>query len=355
LATRTTASHGFDAEPASGGLSIEASEGNEDRFREVYDLVARLAVPGSLDETLTEVVRASMQVVGADAGSIRLFDLPYLGSIQSRYPFVAHIGLSERYVRYFTDLPEPVYPQARLAIAAGRRVIVDDMYTHPAFLDHLDVVVAEGYRSLQATPLLSGNGSRAIGDVRTYFVERYTPPAEAFETLDLYAELAASAIERHRQIAELSRRRAELTTRIEERRDSLQRIHDQLERLESRAFALEPEDVRRLARSIDLETQRSLDDVTPSPASRDEAGEPGVEFPYGLSEREMDVLMWIWKGLSDKQIALAMGISRFTVFKHVRMVLQKLGADTRTQAGVRAEHEGLYRYMAEAATSAGRL
>jgi DNA-binding NarL/FixJ family response regulator len=331
-------------------LRGEVAAGSDNRFRAVYELVTRLAVAErndaslSLRAVLNEVLQASIQLVGADAGYIRLFEVLDLAPLERAFPFVAQVGISDRYLSYFSDLSEPVDVKARMAVASGRRVIIEDMFTHPSFQPHLEVVVAEGYRSLQSTPLMSANGARGIGNVCTYFIDTYTPPAETFETLDLYAELAASAIEAHQQIAELARHGRELTTVLQERDDSLRRIHDQLSRIQQRAFSLEPEDVRRLAHSIDLETQRALADA--------EAGAPaealtssGDEYPYGLSERELEVLVQIWQGMSDKQIALALGISRFTVFKHVRMVLQKLGADTRTQAGVRAEHEGLYRYL----------
>ena len=38
---------------------------------------------------------------------------------------------------------------------------------------------------------------------------------------------------------------------------------------------------------------------------------------FGLTEREYQVLILIVEGLSDKEIAVPLGISRFTVNKHV--------------------------------------
>jgi two-component system sensor histidine kinase KdpD len=74
------------------------------------------------------------------------------------------------------------------------------MTTHPAFQPHLSYVLAEGYTSMQATPLLTRGGQTA-GAIITCFVRRYTPPEEDLGLLDVYATLAAATIEREEQIA----------------------------------------------------------------------------------------------------------------------------------------------------------
>ena len=62
---------------------------------------------------------------------------------------------------------------------------------------------------------------------------------------------------------------------------------------------------------------------------------------FGLTEREYQVLTLIVEGLSDKEIAVPLGISRFTVNKHVRAVMCKMEASSRTEAAVRAIRIGL--------------
>jgi len=47
------------------------------------------------------------------------------------------------------------------------------------------------------------------------------------------------------------------------------------------------------------------------------------------------------EGLADKEIAERLGISRFTVNRHVRSLLLKLDATSRTQAAVKALKLGL--------------
>lgn len=61
-------------------------------------------------------------------------------------------------------------------------------------------------------------------------------------------------------------------------------------------------------------------------------GELSAELVAALSEREMDVLQLLAYGLSNKQIALRLGISEHTVKFHVSAIYTKLGAGNRTEA-----------------------
>jgi len=60
-----------------------------------------------------------------------------------------------------------------------------------------------------------------------------------------------------------------------------------------------------------------------------------------LSVRELDVLRGMAEGLSNKQIARTLEISEHTVKSHVNTILSKLGAQSRTEAVVRATRAGL--------------
>ena len=63
--------------------------------------------------------------------------------------------------------------------------------------------------------------------------------------------------------------------------------------------------------------------------------------PYHLTFREFTVLHHIAAGKADKEIAHELGISPFTVHKHVANILGKMNAASRTEAGVRALRDGL--------------
>jgi DNA-binding NarL/FixJ family response regulator len=63
--------------------------------------------------------------------------------------------------------------------------------------------------------------------------------------------------------------------------------------------------------------------------------------PYTLTERELEVLQLIVEGCSNALIAERLFITVGTVKTHVRNILNKLCADDRTQAAVRALRSGL--------------
>lgn len=67
--------------------------------------------------------------------------------------------------------------------------------------------------------------------------------------------------------------------------------------------------------------------------------EPGSPF-HPLSDREMEVLACVVRGMSNKEIARLLGISHQTVKNHVTSILRKFGVEDRTQAVVYALKHG---------------
>ena len=68
---------------------------------------------------------------------------------------------------------------------------------------------------------------------------------------------------------------------------------------------------------------------------------------YGLTFRELTVLNLVAAGRSDREIATVLSIGVRTANKHVENILSKMGASSRTEAGVRAVREGLLQVTAE--------
>jgi DNA-binding NarL/FixJ family response regulator len=62
-----------------------------------------------------------------------------------------------------------------------------------------------------------------------------------------------------------------------------------------------------------------------------------------LSPREMEILQHVTRGLSNKEIALSLGISHQTVKNHMTAILHKLDVEDRTQAAVYALRRGWVR------------
>lgn len=70
-------------------------------------------------------------------------------------------------------------------------------------------------------------------------------------------------------------------------------------------------------------------------------GERTAADPGALTEREMDVLRLITKGMSNREIALDLGVAEKTVKTHVSNILQKLHLADRTQAALYAVRQHL--------------
>lgn len=80
-------------------------------------------------------------------------------------------------------------------------------------------------------------------------------------------------------------------------------------------------------------SRRELDDwlISLTEGARRSYSEPGNPF-HPLSDREMEVLKCVVRGMSNKEIANLLEISHQTVKNHVTSILRKFGVDDRTQA-----------------------
>jgi DNA-binding NarL/FixJ family response regulator len=120
---------------------------------------------------------------------------------------------------------------------------------------------------------------------------------------------------------------------------------------------IQPEGLIRVVRSV-ISGEFVIDDERVDPArlerwleSRTESAmrlysEPGEPYEP-LSGREMEVLTLLTRGLSNKEIALSLGISHQTVKNHVTAILRKLNVEDRTQAAVCALRRGWVRLYSE--------
>ena len=68
---------------------------------------------------------------------------------------------------------------------------------------------------------------------------------------------------------------------------------------------------------------------------------PQVSRPAGLTEREVDVLRLIARGLANKEVAARLGISPKTVGHHIEHIYAKAGVTTRAGATLFAMEHGL--------------
>lgn len=96
------------------------------------------------------------------------------------------------------------------------------------------------------------------------------------------------------------------------------------------------------AREIRESIARLIDMETTNAAKVKEAARPILpEKSVLLSARQQQVLLLLAKGMSNKEIAGAMGLADTTVRDHVTEILRRLKAGNRTKAVVRAQQLGL--------------
>jgi transcriptional regulator EpsA len=62
-------------------------------------------------------------------------------------------------------------------------------------------------------------------------------------------------------------------------------------------------------------------------------GEDGERLE--LSSREEEIIDWVWRGVTNADIATALEISPFTVKNHVQRIFRKIGVSNRTQAAAK--------------------
>ena len=97
------------------------------------------------------------------------------------------------------------------------------------------------------------------------------------------------------------------------------------------------EAIRKVAVGENAWTRQELRRVTGALATPRLAAD--IEVP--LTRRESEVLEQLSHGLTNKEIALALGISYETVKEHVQHILRKVGVNDRTQVAVWAVRNGL--------------
>jgi DNA-binding NarL/FixJ family response regulator len=107
-------------------------------------------------------------------------------------------------------------------------------------------------------------------------------------------------------------------------------LRSMLAAVERGEVAISPVTAARILSEVARPTQR------PAPAGGGAASDPDH-----LTEREVDVLRLVVAGLRNKEIAADLGISENTTKFHLRNILEKLHAGSRTEVAARAVREGL--------------
>lgn len=70
--------------------------------------------------------------------------------------------------------------------------------------------------------------------------------------------------------------------------------------------------------------------------AQQEGSADSLRKPFGLTQRESEVLLWISHGKANKDIGDILGLSPRTVNKHLEQIYAKLGVENRASAAIRA-------------------
>jgi len=76
--------------------------------------------------------------------------------------------------------------------------------------------------------------------------------------------------------------------------------------------------------------------MSPCPDGEESLPPPQSIDGFGLTRREAEVLAWLSRGKTNRDISTILDTSPRTVQKHVEHIFQKLGVETRTAAAAKA-------------------
>ena len=184
------------------------------RMTRLHEVGTRLAGSGELTGLLEEILRATTEITGADAGGI-------FRRLEATGPLtvVAQVGFDPGSLEGFAEVG--------FATAPRERMVVDDV-TQSSILagsSALDALHAAGFAAVQSTPLVDRTGS-SLGKLSTYYRAPHHFDADELRWLDLLARQAADIIDRRRTDEVLARAQTELEERVAERTKSLALVHE---------------------------------------------------------------------------------------------------------------------------------
>jgi len=191
----TTRKKAEDAlQTSQGRLSVEL-----DAMQRLHGLVTRVLVSPDLSAAMQDVLSAAMNLTEAPMGTIQL-----MNPTTRKLEMVAHHGLRKDSLDHLCRMGSDPASACGRALSGARRVVVEDVLNDSHYAPFRDEIEVAGYRAVQATPLISRNGS-VMGILSTYHGESRTHSEGDLRFLDLYTRQAADLVERRRAEEELRR------------------------------------------------------------------------------------------------------------------------------------------------------
>lgn len=170
---------------------------------------SRLWRARTLSQGVEEMLAAVTELLGAEMGNVQLFD-----SQRGVLHIAAQYGFGKEFLEGFREVSVDDDSACGRALRGGQRIVIEDVETDPSYFPFLPLARAAGYRSVQSTPLISGDGT-PLGILSSHFRSPYRPPEQDLRRLDLYVIQAAEFIERCRRDEALRERDHRLQLALE--------------------------------------------------------------------------------------------------------------------------------------------
>jgi len=190
-------------------------------LRRAAEVSAAVAVQTDRGAILDHLVRAAAQGAGLRHLSVLLLD-----EAGETLAHTAAVGLPAAYTAAIDGLViGPDAGTCGIAAYRGATVITEDLLTDPAWDAYRHLAQPHGYRAVWSVPLL-GAGGRVLGTLAAYQTTPGRPTTRQREVLELYARLAAVAVEGASARAREARLRGEAEERAAELSAMVEQIPD---------------------------------------------------------------------------------------------------------------------------------
>jgi PAS domain S-box-containing protein len=144
-----------------------------------------------LEPSLISILDAIMELLGADFGNIQLYD-----SGTGKLRLVALRGFDERYRNRLAEVDGSEASTCARALAIRQQILIEDVDKESGFQEDLEWAAAAGFRAIQSTPLVTGNG-KLVGMLSTHFREPRRFSTLDLRLIDICARQASDAINAH--------------------------------------------------------------------------------------------------------------------------------------------------------------
>jgi hypothetical protein len=146
-------------------------------------MTQRLLRSTTFERAVFTILDDAIALLGAEYGNVQL-------SLGDDLVIAAQRGLSADFLETFRRVKKDDGSACGRALRLGESVIIRDVETDPQFAAFRSDAKKAGFRSVQSTPLLTGDGA-LLGMVSTHFAHAHQPTLIEMQTLKTYGVVAA--------------------------------------------------------------------------------------------------------------------------------------------------------------------